>query len=96
MTRPPRASPRGLSAAHAALAESCPELLAASRILAFRSALRTARECGGGDVERWQVSPPGFSVVANDRGHANAVLDKVSAALASAVAGEASILDRQL
>jgi len=49
-----------------------------------------------GDLERWQVATLGFSVISNDRAHANEVLDKVSAALASAVAGEASILDRQL
>jgi len=35
--------------------ESCPELLAATMILAFRSALRTARECGGGLRVSWRV-----------------------------------------
>jgi hypothetical protein len=35
--------------------ESCPELLAATMLLAFRSALRTARECGGGLRVSWRV-----------------------------------------
>lgn len=35
--------------------ESCPELLAATMLVAFRSALRTARECGGGLRVSWRV-----------------------------------------
>lgn len=35
--------------------ESCPELHAAKMLLAFRSALRAARECGGGLRVSWRV-----------------------------------------
>ncbi len=49
-----------------------------------------------GDLERWQVASLAVSVVSNERSHANEVLDKALALVASAVAGEASILDQQL
>lgn len=49
-----------------------------------------------GDQERWQVATLAISAVSNERGHVTEVLDKVTAAVASAVAGEALVSGREV
>lgn len=49
-----------------------------------------------GDVERWQVATLAVALVTNDRAFANEVLDKATSTIASAVAGDAMITDREL
>jgi uncharacterized protein YlxP (DUF503 family) len=49
-----------------------------------------------GDTERWQVATLAAVVVSSDRGVVDEVLDKVSATVASAVAGEAMITARDV
>ena len=49
-----------------------------------------------GDVERWQIATLAATMVTSDRSLANEVLDKVTSAIASAVAGEAMITGREL
>jgi hypothetical protein len=49
-----------------------------------------------GDQERWQVATLAVSAVSTERGHAAEVLDKVTAAVASAVAGAALVSGREV
>ncbi len=49
-----------------------------------------------GDQERWQVATLAVSAVSTERGHVSEVLDKVTAAVASAVAGEALVTGREV
>ena len=49
-----------------------------------------------GDQERWQVATLAVSAISTERGHVNEVLDKVTAAVASAVAGAALVSGREL
>lgn len=49
-----------------------------------------------GDQERWQVATLAVSAVSNERGHVTEVLDKVTSAVASAVAGEALVSGREV
>lgn len=49
-----------------------------------------------GDVERWQIATLAAALVTNDQAFANEVLDKVTATIASAVAGDAMITDREI
>ena len=49
-----------------------------------------------GDQERWQVATLAVSAVSTERGHVGEVLDKVTAAVASAVAGEALVTGREV
>lgn len=49
-----------------------------------------------GDQERWQVATLAVSAVSTERGHVSEVLDKVTSAVASAVAGEAIISGREV
>jgi uncharacterized protein len=48
-----------------------------------------------GDLERWQIATLAAALVTNDRAFATEVLDKLTATIASAVAGEAMILHRE-
>lgn len=49
-----------------------------------------------GDTERWQVLTLGVAAVSSSAAHAREVIDKVSATITSAVAGEAMVLDREV
>lgn len=49
-----------------------------------------------GDPARWQTATLAFAMVTSDRALANEVLDKATATVASAIAGEAMILRREL
>lgn len=49
-----------------------------------------------GDLERWQLATLGVVMVTNDRSLCNEVCDKVTSTVASAVAGEAMLTDREI
>ncbi len=49
-----------------------------------------------GDNERWQVATLAVSVVSTERTHVQEVLDKVTSAVASAVAGAAVVSGREV
>lgn len=49
-----------------------------------------------GDTERWQIATLAAVTVSNDRTLAREVLDKVTSTVASAVAGSAVVLRREL
>ena len=49
-----------------------------------------------GDQERWQVATLAFSAISTERGHVAEVLDKVTAAVASAIAGAALVSGREV
>lgn len=49
-----------------------------------------------GDPSHWQTATLAFAMVTSDRALANEVLDKATATVASATAGEATILRREL
>ena len=49
-----------------------------------------------GDQERWQVATLAVSAISTERGHVAEVLDKVTAAVASAVAGAALVTGREV
>src|SRR5438128_2500738 len=48
------------------------------------------------DLGRWQVATLAVSVVANDRAYVNEVLDRVTRAIASSVAGMAMVTGREM
>jgi uncharacterized protein len=49
-----------------------------------------------GDQERWQVATLAISAISTERVHVTEVLDKVTAAVASAVAGAALVSGREV
>ncbi len=49
-----------------------------------------------GDQERWQVATLAVSAISTERGHVVEVLDKVTAAVASAIAGAALVSGREV
>jgi uncharacterized protein YlxP (DUF503 family) len=49
-----------------------------------------------GDTERWQIATLAAVTVSSDRSLAREVLDKVTSTVASAVAGEAVVLRREV
>ena len=49
-----------------------------------------------GDQERWQVATFAVTAISTERGHVSEVLDKVTAAVASAVAGAAIVSGREV
>lgn len=49
-----------------------------------------------GDQERWQVATLAVSAISTERGHVVEVLDKVTSAVASAVAGAAIVSGREV
>ena len=49
-----------------------------------------------GDHERWQVATLAVAAVSTERAHVQEVLDKVTSAIASAVAGAAMVSGREL